>query len=147
MIDEMEFLLTNNGNEKTFDIRSELQSTMTENAGVFRTKESLEKQKEIIKKLRKRFKNIRLDDKSKVYNTDLQEAIELGHMLDYAAFIVEGALAREESRGAHFRNDFPKRNDEKFLKHTYAYMDENGDISIDYGDVVLGKFEPQERTY
>ena len=147
MVDEMEFLLTNNGNEKTFDIRSELQSTMTENAGVFRTKESLEKQKEIIKKLRKRFKNIRLDDKSKVYNTDLQEAIELGHMLDYAAFIVEGALAREESRGAHFRNDFPKRNDEKFLKHTYAYMDENGDISIDYGDVVLGKFEPQERTY
>ncbi len=147
MLEEMEFLLKNNGNEKTISIRNDLQASMTENAGVFRTKESLEKQKEIIKKLRKRYKNIRLDDKSKVYNTDLQEAIELGHMLDYSAFIVEGALAREESRGAHFRNDFPKRDDKKFLKHTYAYMDENGDISLEYGDVALGKFEPQERTY
>ena len=68
-------------------------------------------------------------------------------MLDFSAFIVEGALAREESRGAHFRNDFPKRDDKKFLKHTYAYMDENGDVSIEHGDVVLGKFKPEARTY
>ena len=147
MIDEMKFLIENNGDERVPQLRTQLQASMTENAGVFRTKESLQKQKEIIQKLRKRYKNIRIDDKSKVYNTDLQEAIELGHMLDFSAFIVEGALAREESRGAHFRNDFPKRNDKKFLKHTYAYMDENGDVSIEHGDVVLGKFKPEARTY
>ena len=68
-------------------------------------------------------------------------------MLDYSAFIVEGALARKESRGAHYRNDFTKRDDKKFLKHTYAYMGKRGAIKLEYADVVLGKFEPQERTY
>jgi succinate dehydrogenase / fumarate reductase flavoprotein subunit len=68
-------------------------------------------------------------------------------MLEFSAFIVEGALAREESRGAHFRNDFDSRNDEKFLKHTFATMDENGDIDISYADVTLGKFTPEARTY
>ncbi|WP_281950779.1 succinate dehydrogenase flavoprotein subunit [Nitrosophilus kaiyonis] len=147
MLEEMEFVLTNNGNERTAQLRKELQDSMFENAGVFRTEESLLKQKEILKELRRRYKNIRIDDKSKTFNTDLQEAIELGHMLDYAAFIVEGAIARKESRGAHYREDFPKRDDENFLKHTLAYMDEEGNINLDYMDVVLGKFEPQERKY
>ncbi len=147
MLEEMEFLLTNNGNEKTADLRKELQDSMFENAGVFRTEESLLKQKEKIKELKERFKNIRIDDKSKTFNTDLQEAIELGHMLDYASFIVEGAIARKESRGAHYREDYPNRDDDNFLKHTLAYMDEEGNISLEYMDVVLGKFEPQERKY
>ncbi len=146
-ISEMETILTNNGMERVPQLRSELQSTMTQNAGVFRTEESLKKQKEILKELHERFKHIRIDDKSSVYNTDLQEAIELGHMLDYSAFIVEGALARKESRGAHYRNDYTKRDDKKFLKHTYAYMGKRGAIKLEYADVVLGKFEPQERTY
>jgi succinate dehydrogenase / fumarate reductase flavoprotein subunit len=68
-------------------------------------------------------------------------------MLDFSAFIVEGALSRNESRGAHFRNDFDTRDDENFLKHTFAYMDESGDIKIEYTDVALGKFEPEARTY
>ena len=68
-------------------------------------------------------------------------------MLDFSLFIVEGALARKESRGAHFRNDYPTRDDKKFLKHTYAYMSKRGAVKLEYGDVVLGKFEPQERTY
>ena len=146
-INEMEGILKNNGDERVPVLRAELQESMTKNAGVFRTEESLKKQKEILKNLRERYKNIRIDDKSKVYNTDLQEAIELGHMLDFSLFIVEGALARKESRGAHFRNDYPKRDDKKFLKHTYAYMSKRGAIKLEYGDVVLGKFEPQERTY
>jgi len=147
MIKEMEFILTNNGKESTYKLRTELQDSMFENAGVFRTEESLNKQKEKIKELRERFKNIRIDDKSKIFNTDLQEAIELGHMLDYAAFIVEGAIARKESRGAHYREDFPNRDDKNFLKHTLAFMDSDGNISLDYMDVVLGEFEPQERKY
>ncbi len=77
----------------------------------------------------------------------MQEALELGHMLDYSLFIIEGAIARKESRGAHFRDDYPKRDDKNFLKHTYATMNENGEINMEYKDVQLGIFEPQERTY
>ncbi len=147
MLNEINTIITSNGNEKVSVLRSELQESMTQNAGVFRTKKSLLKQRKVLKNLRDRFKHIRIDDKSKIYNTDLQEAIELGHMLDYSVFIIEGAINREESRGSHFRDDYPKRDDEKFLKHTYATMDENGEIHIDYEDVNLGIFEPQERTY
>ncbi len=147
MMEEIERLTTSNGTEKVSALREELQESMTINAGVFRTHETLEKQQEKIKELKERFKNIRIDDKSKIYNTDLQEAIEFGHMLDYATFIVDGAIARKESRGAHFREDFPKRDDKNFLKHTLAYMDEKGNIKLEYTDVTLGIFEPQERTY
>lgn len=143
----LEGVLKNNGQESVPKLREELQRSMTFDAGVFRTKETLLKQKQKIKELQNRYKNIRIDDKSKVYNTDLQEAIELGHLIDFSAFIVEGALARQESRGAHFREDFPTRNDEKFLKHTFGYMDENGDVQLEYADVVLGRFEVKERTY
>jgi succinate dehydrogenase / fumarate reductase flavoprotein subunit len=146
-LDELNFLTTNNGNEKVNELRTELQETMTTYSGVFRTKESLETAKAKLKELKQRFKNIRIDDKSKVYNTDLQEAIELGHMIEYAQFTVEGGLARNESRGAHFRDDYPTRDDENYLKHTMAHFNEDGEIEIEYMDVVLGKFEPQERTY
>jgi len=146
-IEEIERITTSNGDERVPKLRAELQESMTTNAGVFRTEESLMRQKAKIKELRERFKNIRIDDKSKIYNTDLQEAIELGHMLDYSAFIVEGAIARQESRGAHHRNDYPKRDDENFLKHTMAYMDKDGNIDLDYMDVVLGKHELKARNY
>jgi len=147
MLAEMEKLRTSNGMESVPKLRVELQNGMTKNAGVFRTKESLEEQLALIDDLLKRFNHIRIDDKSKTFNTDLQEAIELGHMLEFSKFIVVGALMREESRGGHFREDFPTRNDEKFLKHTYAYMDKDYNITTEWGDVVLGKFEPKERSY
>ena len=147
MLAEYQWVKTNNGNEKVAKLREELQESMTKDAGVFRTAESLTRQKEKIKELLARYKHIRVDDKSSVFNTEIQEAIELGHMLEYSLFIVEGALAREESRGGHFREDFPTRDDEKFLKHTYAYMDKNFNITQEYADVVLGKFEVKERTY
>jgi succinate dehydrogenase / fumarate reductase flavoprotein subunit len=146
-LEEMERLRSLNGTQRVPDIRNDLQQSMTDNAGVFRTEESLIKQREIIKELRKRFEDIRIDDKSKVYNTDLQEAIELGHMLDFSAFIVESAIDRKESRGAHFRDDYPTRDDENYLKHTMAYMDDKHNISIDHMDVVLGYHELAERTY
>ena len=146
-IEEIEKILTSNGQESVPGLRNELQQSMTDNAGVFRTEETLTEQVKIVKSLRERFENIRIDDKSKIFNTDLQEAIELGHMLDYALFIVESALARKESRGAHFREDFPTRDDENYMMHTMAYMDDNGEITLDYMAVTPGKFEPQERTY
>ncbi len=147
MLDEMQRILTSNGNERVPALRNELQLSMTENAGVFRTKESCQNEVRIIKDLLQRYKNIRIDDKSKIFNTDLQEAIELGHMLEFSLFIAQGALEREESRGGHFREDFPVRDDDKFLKHTYAYMDKDYNIKQEYADVVLGKFEVKERTY
>jgi succinate dehydrogenase / fumarate reductase flavoprotein subunit len=147
MLAELDFLRGNNGTESVHGLRTELQECMTADAGVFRTKESLQRAKDKLLELRDRFKDVRIDDKSMTFNTDLQEAVELGHMLDYARFTVEGGLAREESRGAHFRDDFPTRDDVKYLKHTMAYMQADGTIDIDYMDVVLGKFEPQERTY
>jgi succinate dehydrogenase / fumarate reductase flavoprotein subunit len=144
---EIDFILNNNGNETVPELREELQQCMTANAGAFRTQESLEIAVAKVKELHVRFKDIRIKDKSKVFNTELQEAIEFGHMLDYSAFIVESALPRRESRGAHYREDFESRDDENFLKHTMAYMEENGDISLDYMDVILGKHELKARTY
>jgi len=147
MLAEMEKIKTSNGNETVPGLREELQVGMTADAGVFRTKESLERQLKLIDDLLGRYDNIRIDDKSNTFNTDLQEAIELGHMLEFSKFIVDGALNREESRGGHYREDFPTRNDEKFLKHTYAYMDKDFNMTHEWGEVVLGKFEPKERTY
>jgi succinate dehydrogenase / fumarate reductase flavoprotein subunit len=147
MLAELNKIKTSNGKERVPAIRTELQDGMTENAGVFRTKESLEKQIKLIDRLLKKFNNIRIDDKSNTFNTDLQEAIELGHMLEFSKFIVDGALNREESRGGHYREDFPTRDDENFLKHTYAYMDKDFNLTHEWGEVVLGKFEPKERTY
>ena len=144
---EIDFLLSNNGDETVPELREELQQCMTANAGAFRSKETLQIAVDTVKKLRERFQNIRIKDKSKVFNTELQEALEFGHMLDYSLFIVESAIARDESRGAHYREDFKNRDDENFLKHTMAYMDENGKVSLDYMDVVLGKHELKERNY
>ncbi len=146
-IAEVEWVLSNNGDESITELREELQQSMTANAGAFRTEETLKIVVAKVQELRGRFKNIRIKDKSKVFNTELQEAIEFGHMLDYSAFIVESAIARKESRGAHFREDFDTRNDEEFLKHTMSYMDEDGNIKLDYMDVVLGKHELKARTY
>lgn len=146
-LDEISSLLSRNGNETVPSLRDELQTTMTDNAGAFRTKETLEIAIAKVKDLRQRYKNIRVKDKSKIFNTELQEAIEFGHMIDYSAFIVESAIARNESRGAHFREDFDTRNDDEFLKHTMGYMDQDGKIALDYMDVVLGKHELRARTY
>ncbi len=147
MIDQVNWTKTNNGQERVSALRAELQESMMMDAGVFRTEESLQRQKEKLKEIYERYQNIRIDDKSNTFNTDLQEAIELGHMIDFSLFIVEGALARKESRGAHFREDYPTRDDANFLKHTYAKFSGDYELELEYGDVVLGKFEPQERKY
>jgi len=147
LVAEMNTIKTSNGNETIPKLRVELQNGMTANAGVFRTKESLEKQLVIIDDLLARFNNVRIDDKSYTFNTDLQEAIELGHMIESSKVVVVGALNREESRGGHFREDFPTRNDEKFMKHTYAFMDKDFNIRTEWGEVTQGKFEPMERKY
>lgn len=144
---DVQSLMIQSGQEKINFIVDELQKSMSENAGIYRTKEGLERQLLIIDNLKSRYKNIAIRDKSNIYNSELQEVIELGHMLDYAKFIVSCALARCESRGAHFREDFPDRNDDTFLKHSYAYMGEDGAISVEFADVDLCKLNPKQRNY
>ncbi len=145
-VSEVEATLHSKGQESVTTIRNELQNSMTLNAGVFRTHKSLESQVEILKGLKARYKNIAIMDKYKTFNTELQEAIELGHMLDFSMFIVEGAINRKESRGAHFRDDYTERDDENFLKHTFAYQ-EGENIRLELAPVKLGKYAPETRSY
>ena len=127
-------------------IRTELQDSMEENAKIFRSKETLENQTEILSNLRERYQNVTISDKSKVFNSELLEAIELDYLLDMADTTVASALARNESRGAHSREDFPDRDDTKFMKHSFAFKDGDS-VKLEYKDVELGKYEPMERKY
>ncbi len=150
--EEVERIKGADGKEKAGRIRADLQSSMMKDAGVFRTKEQLAAEKARIEEFEERFKNIRIDDKGDRFNTDLLEAIELGHMLEFAGAIVEGALNRKESRGGHFRKDFPKRDDKKYLKHTLAWRKGGKWKTTFEKDVVLKGvthpgFEPKERKY
>ncbi|MBI2252922.1 MAG: succinate dehydrogenase flavoprotein subunit [Armatimonadetes bacterium] len=144
--EEINTFLTPRGTEILADIRDDLQYTMTKNCGVFRKEEELRTALETIKKLKTRFGFVKITDKSKIYNTELLEAIELGHILDFAEVIVVGAILRKESRGGHFRKDFPRRDDENWLKHTLAYYSKDGP-TFDYKAVKITKFQPQERKY
>jgi len=128
------------------EIRAELQEAMDRDAQVFRTAESLTHVQAQVPGLKERFARATIQDKGRRFNTDLLEAIELGFLLDLADVILAGALAREESRGGHFREDFPTRDDKNFLKHTLAYATPTG-VTLDYKPVVITKYEPKERVY
>jgi succinate dehydrogenase / fumarate reductase flavoprotein subunit len=139
---------TRNGprSERVSHLRRELQTTMMDNASVFRTEETLSAQVEIVRELQERVDKIGVEDQGLQFNTELLEAIELGFLLDNAEQLVHAALNRQESRGAHSREDFRERDDEGWLKHTLIYRDE-GRVRIDYKPVTLGKYEPKPRVY
>ncbi|RKN05225.1 succinate dehydrogenase flavoprotein subunit [Streptomyces radicis] len=139
------------GNERVTVIRRALQETMDRNAMVFRTEQTLKEALEDITALRKRYRNVSVQDKGRRFNTDLLEALELGNLLDLAEVLVVSALARKESRGGHYREDHPHRDDVNFMRHTMAYreVDSQGNetIRLDYKPVVQTRYQPQERTY
>ncbi|MEV7777969.1 succinate dehydrogenase flavoprotein subunit [Kitasatospora sp. NPDC088351] len=139
------------GTESVAQIRKELQETMDTNAMVYRTGATLKQAVEDIAALRERYKHVAIQDKGFRYNTDLLEAVELGNLLDLAEVLAVSALAREESRGGHYREDFPTRDDVKFMQHTMAYQEvaEDGTTSIrlDYKPVVTTRYQPMERKY
>ena len=136
-----------NGHESVAKLREELQTTMMDNASVFRTQETLERQIGILKTLQQRYQDIGIKDRSTTYNTELMEALELGYLLDVSEALVHSAANRTESRGAHSREDFPERDDTNWLKHTLIYREGPGQTKISYKPVVLGKYEPKPRTY
>jgi len=141
-----EAIRTGTGGIKAFNLRQEMQQSMTKNVGVFRTEETLTKGLEDLQNIRARFADIEIDDKGMLFNTDLLEAWELGCLLDLAEITTVSALARTESRGAHARDDYKDRNDENWLKHTLCFKD--GDAyRLDYKPVTLGRYEPKPRVY
>ncbi|GAA3588749.1 succinate dehydrogenase flavoprotein subunit [Klugiella xanthotipulae] len=150
----VDMLRNSTGTERLSTIRKELQEEMDRGAQVFRTDESLGNVLKTIHDLRVRYTNIAIQDKGQRYNTDLLEAIELGFLLDLAEVLVFAARNRKESRGGHMRDDYPDRDDEKYMKHTMAYLsgdphspDPEDHITLDWKPVVVTNYQPMERKY
>ena len=145
--DLLDGILTRRTGDNVADIRAELQDSMFDLAFVVRTEESLAKMGEIVGSLRERYDRIAITDKGSVYNTDLMEAVEVGFLLDCAATLVAAAAARDESRGAHYREDHPLRDDAHWLRHSLAYRNDDGSIRLDSKPVQMGPYVPMERKY
>lgn len=139
--------LNRQGDQRIAQIRNELGKSMAEDVGVFRTPERMERALAKVKELQERVKRAPIDDKGSVFNTDLLGAIEMECMLEQAEVICRGALARKESRGAHARLDFEKRDDQNWMKHTLAYYNPEGGPRLEYGPVTVTHYEPMERVY
>jgi succinate dehydrogenase / fumarate reductase flavoprotein subunit len=140
-------LMTGSGTESSGLIRTEMQETMMEHVSVFRQNEGLAKALEKIKELKTRYQEVALQDKGNCFNRDLLDVIELGHLLDLAEVITMGALYRQESRGAHSREDFPDRDDDNFLCHTLVRYVPGQESQIFSKPVSITKFQPKERKY
>jgi len=119
---------------------------MFDHVGVFRTAEGMQQALDKIIELKQRFQKVRVEDHGKIFNTDLLATWELGNLLDLAEVTTVSALARTESRGAHARDDFSKRDDVNWLKHTLAWTSD-GPIKLSYKPVVITKYQPKERVY
>jgi fumarate reductase flavoprotein subunit len=135
------------GGERIATIRDEMQKAIENGAGIYRTGTSLVETVTKLRELQQRYTNTVLDDRGHTFNTELIAAMELGFMLDAAEAIVQCALHRTESRGAHQRTDFPKRNDEKFLAHSLVHRDADGSSRVEYLPVKITRWPPGERVY
>jgi succinate dehydrogenase / fumarate reductase flavoprotein subunit len=143
---EIDRLLSGAGKEKAADIAKEMKEEMMDHVGVFRTEEGMAEALEKILELKERYKKVRVEDRGKVFNTDMLNAWELGALLDVAQITARTALERKESRGAHAREDYPKRDDENWLKHSLVWL-KDGKVELDYKPVKITKYEPKERVY
>jgi succinate dehydrogenase / fumarate reductase flavoprotein subunit len=146
--DQVERLLSRTAGtpERAGEIRRTLQEEMFDKAGVVRDERRLREMQSILLDLQQRYQRVTIDDHTRVFNTDLLEALELGYLLDIGETIVAGALARTESRGAHYREDYPDRDDANWLKHTLVYKTSGG-LRLGSRPVSITRFEPKERKY
>ncbi|TYC98924.1 succinate dehydrogenase flavoprotein subunit [Arthrobacter echini] len=139
------------GGERVALIRKELQDIMDANVQVFRTEETLLEALSVIESLEERYTRITVQDKGKRFNLDLLEAVELGFLLDMAKVMTAAALHRQESRGGHFREDFPERDDENFMTHSMAYRDPSATrtsgVRLETKPVIFTRYQPMERKY
>jgi fumarate reductase flavoprotein subunit len=124
-----------------------MQTTMEKSAGIYRDGELLGEGAAKLRELQERAADINLDDRSRTFNTELESALELGYMLDVAESMVQCALRRTESRGAHQRTDYPNRDDAKFLAHSLVYRNADGSARVEYLPVTITRWPPGERVY
>ena len=144
---EEQFLRKTAGRERIATLRAEMQQTVEEAAGIYRTGTTLEKAAEKLHSLQERFHDVALDDRSYTFNTELTAALELSYMLDVAEAIVQSAFHRRESRGSHQRTDYPERDDRKFLTHSLVYRSAAGRPRVDYLPVTITRWPPGKRVY
>jgi fumarate reductase flavoprotein subunit len=144
---ETQFLHKTGGQERLAPLREEMQKTMEQSAGIYRTGATLLEAAETLRTLQERFRDVALDDHSHTFNTELTAALELSCMLDVAEAIVASALQRTESRGAHQRTDFPARDHEKFLAHSLVCQQTDGSPRVEYLPVTIRRWPPAERVY
>jgi fumarate reductase flavoprotein subunit len=144
---ESQFLHKTGGRERIATIRVEMQATMEKSAGIYRDGPLLEEGATKLRELQERAADINLDDRSRTFNTELESALELGYMLDVAESMVQCALRRTESRGAHQRTDYPNRDDAKFLAHSVVYRNPDGSARVGYLPVTITRWPPGERVY
>ena len=153
VVDMLEKMRTSDGTERIAAIRKDLQDLMDANVQVFRTDETLRAALDEIAKLRERYNNVGIQDRGKRYNLDLLEAVELGFLLELAEVISVAAIHRKESRGGHFREDFPDRDDENFMHHTMTYLDPEAEtdgikgMRLETKPVIVTRYQPMERKY
>jgi succinate dehydrogenase / fumarate reductase flavoprotein subunit len=143
----IERLMARTAGEPAAAVRADLQAMMMEKVGVFRTAGGLEAAAAELRALRERYARVKIDDHGRRFNTDLLEALELGALLDLADATIASCLHRTESRGGHFREDYPTRDDANWLKHALIYRREDGRHEFRHKPVVITRFQPQERTY
>jgi fumarate reductase flavoprotein subunit len=144
---ERDLLARRAGRERIADVRTDMQHTMEGSAGIYRDTESLVRGADRLQDLRDRFVHATIEDASRSFNTELVAALELGFMLDVAETVVACALRREESRGAHQRTDFPRRDDARFLAHSLVSRDPGGAPRVEYLPVTITRWPPGERVY
>jgi fumarate reductase flavoprotein subunit len=140
-------LLNKKGHERIADLRADMQKTMEASAGIYRNGASLERGVATMRHLQARYANIRVDDQSKTFNTERVAVLELAFMLDVAEAMLNAALRREESRGAHQRTDFPARDDQRFLAHSLCVRAADGSTRVEYLPVTITRWPPGERVY
>ncbi len=144
---EQQLLRKTSGKERLATLREEMQKTMERSAGIFRTQATLAQGTQKLRELQERSADVSLDDRSYTFNTELTAALELGFMLDVAEAMVQSALQRTESRGAHQRTDFPKRDDAQFLAHSLVLRNPDGSPRVEYLPVKITRWPPGERVY
>ncbi len=145
--ERIERLKASTGGEKVGVLRAALQEEMTDKASVFRTEDSLGSALATVDALKDTHEKVAIDDKGHLFNYDLTEALELVYLVDLAESLVVSARARTESRGGHFRDDHPRRDDANWMKHTLVWRDDGGRVRLDYKPVVTGRYQPMERKY
>ena len=144
--EQFDGLRNGSGKENVFDIGNEMKKIMFDDVGVFRIEEGMKKALAKVNELQERFKQVKVQDTGKIFNTELLNAWEMSNLLDTAEVTAASALNRKESRGGHAREDYPERDDENWLKHTLIWK-EDGKLKIGYKPVVMTRFEPKKRVY